>query len=90
LSWASLVCGHFFDYGLKSGLLQFDIEARRARIFDRREIKWSATTIETIVRVVVRVPQKENETKNRMLYNQGFCVTKDEGLELLERVMCQG
>src|SRR2546423_3730857 len=29
LSWTSLVCSHFFDYGLKSGLLQFDIESRK-------------------------------------------------------------
>jgi putative NADH-flavin reductase len=86
LSWTSLVCGHFFDYGLKSGLLQFDIEACKARIFDGGEIKWSATTIETIARAVVRVLQKEDETKNRMLYIQSFCVTQNEVLKSLEHV----
>lgn len=86
LSWTSLVCGHFFDYGLKSGLLQFDIEARKVRIFDGGEIKWSATTIETIAQAVVSVLQKEDETKNRMLYIQSFCVTQNEVLKSLERV----
>ena len=89
LSWTSLVCGHFFDYGLKSGLLQFDIEARKARILDGGEIKWSATTIETIATAVVRVLQKEDETKNRMLYIQSFCVTQNEVLKSLERVTGQ-
>jgi hypothetical protein len=86
LSWTSLVCGHFFDYGLKSGLLQFDIEAP---ILDGGEIKWSATTIETIATAVVRVLQKEDETKNHMLYIQSFCVTQNEVLKSLERVTGQ-
>jgi putative NADH-flavin reductase len=86
MSWTSLVCGHFFDYGLKSGLLQFDIEARKVCIFDGGEIKWSATTIETIAQAVVRVLQKEDETKNRMLYIQSFCVTQNEVLKSLERI----
>jgi nucleoside-diphosphate-sugar epimerase len=89
LSWTSLVCGHFFDYGLKSGLLLFDIEARKVRILDGGEIKWSATTIETIATAVMRVLQKEDETKNRMLYIQSFCVTQNEVLKSLERVTGQ-
>jgi putative NADH-flavin reductase len=86
LSWTSLVCGHFFDYGLKSGLLLFDVEARKARILDGGEINWSATTIETIATAVMRVLQKEDETKNRMLYIQSFCVTQNEVLKSLECV----
>ncbi len=89
LSWTSLVCGHFFDYGLKSGLLQFDLNARKARIFDGGEIKWSATTIETIATAVVRVLQKEDETRNRMLYIQSFCITQNEVLRSLEQVTGQ-
>ena len=87
LSWTSLVCGHFFDYGLKSGLLQFDLSARKARIFDGGEIKWSATTLETIATATVRVLRKVEETRNRMLYVQSFCVTQNEVLRSLERVM---
>jgi uncharacterized protein YbjT (DUF2867 family) len=86
LSWTSLVCGHFFDYGLKSGLLQFDVNAHKVRIFDGGNIKWSATTIDTIATAVVRVLQKEGETMNRMLYIQSFCITQNEVLRSLERV----
>jgi hypothetical protein len=89
LSWTSPVCGYSFDYRLKSGLLQFDIDARLARILDSREIKWSVTTIETIATAVVSVLQKEGETKNRMLYIQSFYVTQNEVLKSLERVTSQ-
>jgi putative NADH-flavin reductase len=89
LSWTSLVCGHFFDYGLKSGLLQFDVKARKGRIFDGGNIKWSATTIGTIAMAVVQVLQKEDETRNNMLYIQSFCITQNELLRSLEQVTGQ-
>jgi hypothetical protein len=53
-SWTSLVCGHFFDIGLKSGLLQFDLAARTARIFNGGDVRWSATTLDTIGTAVMR------------------------------------
>ena len=90
LSWTSLVCGHFFDWGLKSGFLQFDVSARKARIFDGGEVRWSATTLETVGLATVRVLQQEEDTKNRMLYIQSFCVTQNEVLKSLERVVGHG
>ncbi|MCJ1322936.1 hypothetical protein MMC15_008286 [Xylographa vitiligo] len=86
LSWTSLVTGHFFDYGLQCGLLQFKIKERKVRIFDGGDIKWSTTTLDTIGMAVVRILQKEDETKNRMLYIQSFCTTQNEVLGLLENV----
>ena len=85
LSWTSLVCGHFFDYGLRSGLLGFDVKERKVRVFDGGEVRWSATTLETIATAVVRVLEKEEETRNRMLYIQSFCVSQNEVLRALER-----
>jgi putative NADH-flavin reductase len=85
LSWTSLICGHFFDYGLQSGLLQFDVKAHKARIFDGGDIRWSATTIDTIATAVVRILQNEEQTRDRMLYIQSFCVTQNEVLRSLEK-----
>jgi nucleoside-diphosphate-sugar epimerase len=87
LSWTSLVCGHFFDFGLKSGLLGFDLKAHRARLFDGGDVRWSATTTETIAKAVVRVLQHDVQTRNRMLYIQSFCVTQNEVLRALQRVV---
>ena len=85
LSWTSLICGHFFDYGLKCGLLQVDIKSHKAKIFDDGEVRWSATTLDTIALAVVRILQKADETKNRLLYIQSLCVTQNEVLKALER-----
>lgn len=86
LTWTSLVCGHFFDYGLKSGLLQFDLKSHKAQIFDDGEIRWSATTLERIGLAVVRTLQREDATRNRMLYIQSFCTTQNKVLASLETI----
>ena len=87
LTWTSLVSGHFFDYGLKSGLLGFDLGACKARIFDGGDIKWSTTTLETIGTAIVRVLQKDNATANQMLYIQSFCITQNKLLRSVEQIM---
>ena len=89
-SWTSLVCGHFFDWGLTNALLQFDIKKKKVRIFDGGDIRWSTTTLATVGQATVRILQKENETKNRMLYIQSFCVTQKEVLKSLKRVSGEG
>ncbi|KAL6719670.1 hypothetical protein ACLMJK_001591 [Lecanora helva] len=86
LSWTSLVNGHFFDYGLTSGLLQFDLKNRKALIFDDGNVIFSATTLDTIGLAVARVLQREEGTKNRMLYIQSVCVSQNELLRSLERL----
>jgi putative NADH-flavin reductase len=86
LTWTSLVCGHFFDFGLETGLLSFNVKGRKVKIFDDGEIRWSATTLATIGTAVVRVLQKEEETRNRMLYIQSFCVTQNEVLRSLMKM----
>jgi nucleoside-diphosphate-sugar epimerase len=90
LTWTSIVNGHFFDYGLASRLLAFDIIEKRATIFDGGEIRWSATTLNTIGLAVARVLQKEKETSNRMLYIQSFCISQNELLESVEKVAGKG
>ena len=85
LTWTSLVCGHFFDYGMKSGLLKFDLKARKAVIFDDGDRKWSATNLDTIGTATVRVMQREDETRNRMLYIQSVCTTQNDILRSLKQ-----
>jgi len=87
LSWTSIITGHFFDHGLKDRLLLFDLPKQRARILNGGEIKWSATTLEKIGEAVVKVLEKEEETKNKVLYIQSFCVNQNDVLAVLEKVM---
>ncbi|OCL13555.1 NAD(P)-binding protein [Glonium stellatum] len=86
LSWTSIVTGHFFDYGLKGGLLRFDLPKRRAQLLDGGEMRWSACTLERIGVAVLRVLEREKETRNRLLYVQKLLCDrvieeKREGLE---------
>lgn len=85
ITWTSLVTGHFFDYGLASGLLRFDVGARTAYLVDGGDIKFSASDLDFIAKAVVRVMQKPEETKNRMLYVHSHYVTQNEVLAELER-----
>lgn len=90
ITWTSLVCGHFFDFGLASGLLGFQIAEKSAKIFDGGDIRWSATTLATIGAAVVQVLRKDESTQNRMLYIQSFSLTQNELLRSLEKAAGTG
>lgn len=84
-TWTSIICGHFFDYGLGSGLLHFNLDAERAQILDAGDIKASASTLRRVGESVVRVLQRHQDTRNRAVYVQSFCPTQLEILASLER-----
>lgn len=85
LTWTSLVTGHFFDWGLGNGLLKFDVRARKAYLQDGGDIKFSASNLDFIAKAVIKTLEKEDETKNKMLYVHGHYVTQNEVLASLEK-----
>jgi nucleoside-diphosphate-sugar epimerase len=85
LTWTSLVTGHFFDWGLGNGLLKFDVKKRKAYLLDGGDIKFSASSLGFIADAVVKVLEKEEETKNKLLYVHSLHVTQKEVLKELER-----
>ncbi|KEF61120.1 uncharacterized protein A1O9_02685 [Exophiala aquamarina CBS 119918] len=87
-SWTALVCGHFFDY-LEDGLLQAFPKRNYSRIFDGGEIKWSATTLETVAKATAAVLLKAEETKNKRLFIESFLITQNQLQEVLEKVTDQ-
>jgi len=87
LSWTSIITGHFFDHGLEDRLLLFDLPQRKVRLLDGGEKRWSASTLERVGETVVRVLEMEEETRNKILYVQSFCVSQNEVLGVLEKVM---
>lgn len=86
-SWTSLVNGHFFDWGLRENFLHFNLQTRKADIIDDGNMKSSQATLPQIAKAVVRILQKPEETKNRMLFIQSFCVSQNEVLKSLEKAM---
>ncbi|RFU77988.1 family transcriptional regulator [Trichoderma arundinaceum] len=86
-SWTTLVCGHFFDHGLRDGLLHFDFETRTAQILDGGATKASTSTLRRIAEATVRVLQRADQTRNRAIYIQSFNPTQLEVLAALEKAM---
>ncbi|TWU72675.1 hypothetical protein ED733_003081 [Metarhizium rileyi] len=84
-TWTSIICGHFFDYGLRSGLLHFNMDTEEAQILDAGDIKASASTLGRVGESVVRVLQRHEASRNRAVYVQSFCPTQLEILASLER-----
>lgn len=88
LSWTSLITGHFFDYGLKSGLLSMDVERCTAKIFDDGNHRFSATTLATIGLATARILQKADNTrvKNRLVFLHSVQTTQNDLVSAVETV----
>jgi putative NADH-flavin reductase len=86
LTWTSLVTGHFFDFGLESGLLLMYVKEKKVTMIDEGEIMWSASTLERVGEAVVAVLGREDATRNRMLYVQSFCVSQKQVVDICEMV----
>ncbi|KAF4459872.1 hypothetical protein FALBO_13350 [Fusarium albosuccineum] len=84
-SWTALVCGHFFDFGIRDGLLHFDLETNSAVILDKGDIPASAATLRRVGEALVAVLKRPDTTKNRLLYVHSFCKTQLEVLASLEK-----
>ncbi|KAK0625126.1 NmrA family transcriptional regulator [Bombardia bombarda] len=85
--WTSLVNGHFFDWGLTNGFLHFHPTTKKAEVLGDGSEKSSVATLGRISEAVVGVLQRLEETRNRVLMVQSFCVSQMEVLRSLERVM---
>lgn len=86
LSWTSLITGHFFDWGLSTELLKFDVARRKAYIIDGGDVKFSGSNLSFIGAAVVKILEKEEETKNKLLYIHSHYVTQNEITDVLEKV----
>lgn len=86
LTWTSLVTGHFFDYGLTTELLKFNVKERKAYIVDGGNIKSSGSTLPFIGKAVIKILEKPMETENKILYVHNIHNTQLELLAALEKV----
>jgi nucleoside-diphosphate-sugar epimerase len=89
LSWTSLVTGHFFDYGLASGLLLMDLNKKKIVMVDGGQVLWSTSTLERVGEAVVAILRNEEKTRDKMLYIQSFSISQRKLLEVCEKVQGQ-
>uniref|UniRef100_A0A0B7KE14 NAD(P)-binding domain-containing protein n=1 Tax=Bionectria ochroleuca TaxID=29856 RepID=A0A0B7KE14_BIOOC len=84
-TWTALVCGHFFDWGLKKKFLHIDLDQHTALILDGGNKPASVATLKRVGEAVVRVLQRPEQTANRTLYIQSFNPTQRDVIKALER-----
>lgn len=88
-SWTSLVTGHFFDWGLTENFLHYDLNIGTADILDDGEVMFSTSTLPRIGEATAKILMKPDETANKILYIQSFCVNQFDVLEALMRASGQ-
>ncbi|KAI0456219.1 NmrA-like family protein [Xylaria acuta] len=85
-AWTSLVCGHFFDWGLRGNFLHFDLARRTADVLDHGKYKSSTSTLARVSEAIVVVLVTDAETtRNNVLFIQSFCVSQLDVLAALEK-----
>ncbi|TDZ59695.1 Isoflavone reductase-like protein TP7 [Colletotrichum trifolii] len=86
-AWTGIVCGHFFDWGVREGFLHAYLDRREIEIIDGGRHRASAATLPRVGDAVVRILKMgvTPETKNKTLFIQSFCITQRDLLRSLEK-----
>jgi hypothetical protein len=82
-TWSSIVCGHFFDWD--TAFLHLWPKEKRADIVKDGDLKTSYSTLARVGEATSRILQRPDETANKVLFVQSFCVTQPEIVKAFEK-----
>ena len=82
-TWSSIVCGHFFDWD--TAFLHLWPKEKRADIVKDGDLKTSYSTLARVGEATSRILQRLDETANKVLFVQSFCVTQPEIVKAFEK-----
>ncbi|KAL8935425.1 MAG: hypothetical protein Q9216_005429 [Gyalolechia sp. 2 TL-2023] len=85
MSWTAVINGAFFDWGLHTGFLGFDLKSHSATIFDSGDAPVNTTTLSTVAQAIVAILSNPAETANRHVYIQSAKATQNQILAALEK-----
>lgn len=87
-SWTTIANGVFFDWGLDTGFLGFDLKNKTARIFDYGDTPFSTSTLSLVGETVAKVLSAEylEDTKNKVVYVESRTTTQNEVLAGLQKI----
>ncbi|KAI4214279.1 MAG: hypothetical protein L6R36_009431 [Xanthoria steineri] len=85
LTWTAVVNGAFFDWGLQTGFLGFDLKTNTATIYDDGEAPLNATNITDVGQSVAAILSKPEETANQFVFIQNIKTTQNQVLAALEK-----
>lgn len=81
LEWTAIVCNVFFEMGVMSGFFNFFWDQKKVVLVDGGDVKWVATTLDTVAVAVVRSIEREDKTRNKLLLVQDFRTSQKELLD---------
>lgn len=85
LTWTGVLNGAFFDWGLTSGFLGFDLKKKHAVIYDGGNNYTDMTLLATVGKAVVGILHHPAETANRYVHVNSYRTSQNEILAALEK-----
>ncbi|KAL8860070.1 MAG: hypothetical protein Q9178_003620 [Gyalolechia marmorata] len=85
LSWTAVINGAFFDWGLHTGFLGFDLKTHTATIFDKGEAVVNGTNLSDVAQSIVAILSKPEETANKFVFIQNVKANQNQILAALEK-----
>lgn len=85
LSWTAVINGAFFDWGLKTSFLGFDIGARKVTIYNDGNVPLPSTLLSTVGAAVASLLKHPSLTANKNIYLSDYKFTQNELLAELEK-----
>jgi len=85
LTWTGLIVGALFDWCLANGFIGFDLEHKRAMIWDDGNTIFSGLNEEDLGKAVVGVLKHPKETANQFVYASSIAASQKEILAALEQ-----
>ncbi|KAL4915236.1 hypothetical protein BDW62DRAFT_219450 [Aspergillus aurantiobrunneus] len=76
-SWTAIANGLFLDWCLEAGII-LDVKNRAATLYNGGDVPFSATLLKDIARAVVGVIERQDETRNRVVYVHSAVVTQNQ------------
>jgi uncharacterized protein YbjT (DUF2867 family) len=84
-TWTGVATGIFFDWGLNTGFLDFDLKNHSVTVWDDGNTRFSTTNLATVGRYVAAALKHPEETANKYIFVQSFSTTQNEVIALLEK-----
>ena len=88
-SWTAITTGVFFDWGLRSGFLHYNLKQHTALVLNDGKTQFSATTLSTVGEAVVRVLEREEASKNKTLFIHSFVTSQIDVVRALKEASGQ-
>ncbi|KAL6715008.1 hypothetical protein ACLMJK_007269 [Lecanora helva] len=86
LTWTTFICGPFYDWCLKLGFYGFDLQNKRATLYDRGLARFDTTTLSTVGAAVVSVLSTPEKYANEYVFINSLTTSQAEMLAALKKV----